>query len=82
VLAENPPPKVTSTTATEEEEDPEEEAERNRDRARLEQVKGLLYQIHQTNTKTLVISDFISRLQSINLMAEGYSTFHGFLFGE
>jgi hypothetical protein len=73
---------VPPGTHSDPEEDEEEEKMRNTDYDRLANIKRMLFKINQTNTRVLKIDSFINTLRELIQMAEGFPSFHAYVFGE
>ena len=73
---------VPPGTHSDPEEDEEEEKMRNTDYERLANIKRMLFKINQTNTRVLKVDSFINTLRELTQMAEGFPSFHAYVFGE
>ena len=55
---------------------------RNTDYERLANIKRMLFKINQSNTRVLKVDTLISTLRELTQMADGFPSFHAYVFGE
>lgn len=73
---------VPPGTHSDPEDDEEEEKMRNTDYERLANIKRMLFKINQSNTRVLKVDTLISTLRELTQMADGFPSFHAYVFGE